>query len=501
MLFNNKIPSQHFSLWLFKTKENKVLLLASSISIIISFIWFKYIYPYPNFFPDSYQYIAAAIENRSIDYRPIGYTKFIKLIRVISSSHIFLVLIQYLMLQISVLYLLFTINYLLGVGKWVFRVLILCCIINPLLPHLSNFVSSDPLFTSLSLLWLTQLLWIIYRPTLGLVLSHALLLFMAFIVRYNALYYPAISIAIVLFAKTSLRIKSISLTSIGILLSLYIAFTQNQFKKMTGIVQFAPFSGWQLVANGLEAYSHTSLYPPVTVPSRFKKLHTLVNDYLDSLGKVNHRPEIETAPYYMWGDKSPILRYAGIANTQNINFDFQRWAAIAPFYTDYARLLIRRHPGLYIKYNIGSNLLFYIQPFTEYLGIYNTGKNNIHPLGVYWFQLKTNELKTYHKNSQIKITQVISSCNGFINLVLVLSFTCFMCIGGLTKCNAHSKSILIWMLIIWGGAMGFSILTSPIALRYQVFQIIITFILAVLLIAYIVQEYKTMCSTKTSPTV
>jgi hypothetical protein len=48
------------------------------------------------------------------------------------------------------------------------------------------------------------------------------------------------------------------------------------------------------------------------------------------------------------------------------------------------------------------------------------------------------------------------------------------------------------MLFTWICNLGFSILASPIVLRYLSFQIILTFIIEVLLLEFIVLEYKHM---------
>jgi hypothetical protein len=112
MLFQKAITTQSFSQWLWKDKENKRLLWLSSFVLVVSFTWLKILYPYPNFMPpDSYSYLEAANKNEFINIWPIGYSRFLRLVSSFSSSHMVLVVLQYLLLQTGLLYFLFTIRY------------------------------------------------------------------------------------------------------------------------------------------------------------------------------------------------------------------------------------------------------------------------------------------------------------------------------------------------------------------------------------------------------
>lgn len=459
------------------------------VSIIV-FIWHKIFYPLPNFFPDSYQYIAGAMENRAIDFRPIGYTKFLQLIHTISSSHIFLVWTQYLLLQLSQLYLLFTIRYLLNPGKWPFRILILLCLANPIILHVSNLVSSDALFTTLNLIWLTQLLWIVVRPDLRLILIHAVLLLMAFTVRYNAIYFPLISTLVIIWCGVSKKEKRIGLAFKFLLLGSFIGFTQMQFKKRTNIVQSTPFSGWQMAANALQAYSHVSPVNPESVPGRFKELQTLVNKYMDSIRRINHNPYFESSFFYMWDVRSPLLQYSKSVTSENYEHpEFKTWASMARPMSDYGFYLIETHPGAYLKYYLLPNMLLFNQPETEYLGWYNMGKPIVGPIVVKWFGLRSNEIRFTDKNPSLSFLSIISESIGPINIMLVIGFLVFLGMRGFGKCTVNSRRVLFIMLLFCIANSGFSIIASPIHLRYLSVQIIVTWVLVCLLLEFIVLEY------------
>src|SRR5688572_19471173 len=111
MLFTQTISPESFKAWIWKDAENRVLLKFSALTVVISFAWLKILYPYPNFMPpDSNSYLEAAFNNQFINLWAIGYSKFVRLVSSFTSSHFILVLIQYLLLQASVLYFLFTIR-------------------------------------------------------------------------------------------------------------------------------------------------------------------------------------------------------------------------------------------------------------------------------------------------------------------------------------------------------------------------------------------------------
>lgn len=489
MLFNERVSNQSFTKWLLNSRESRLLLLLSFIVIIFQFIVFKIAYPYPNFFPDSYDYIATAIENRSISYRPIGYSKFLRIVHFFSSSHLVLIAVQYILLQLTLVYLIFSIGYLFAPGKWTLRILLMCCITNPLVYHLSNLVSSDGLFTTLSLIWLTQLLRILSQPGRSLIISHGIILLLAFAVRYNALYYPLISIAVILSSQTTTKTKLIGIAFTLTLLGSFVIFTMLQFKKTTGVAQFAPFNGWITVVNALSVYYHIdSLDAPKSIPPKFQQLHQLVNKYVDSLYHIKHKKKYESASFFMWRKQSPLYQYLG--NKLTLNYyshpDFKQWVAIAPFYEEYGLLLIKKHPALYLKHHISKNLLTYNSPWIEYLGLYETWMGQeIQD----WF-----ETKSYTKSEapipQIKIIKYISLVHGFINPLLPLLFSTFLITTISSKKRYSRIRLLNWMMFIWISALAFTIVASYPSFRYLAFQFVLTFILDVLILDQLIKSLK-----------
>ena len=64
----------HFIL---KDRLNQKYLFIAAAAIIIQFIVFKALYPFGDYFTDSYSYISAAANHHEVGYRPLGYSRFL----------------------------------------------------------------------------------------------------------------------------------------------------------------------------------------------------------------------------------------------------------------------------------------------------------------------------------------------------------------------------------------------------------------------------------------
>jgi hypothetical protein len=500
MLFQQFVSDQPFKLWSFKDQENKHLLWLTLVVMIISFGWLKYLYPYPNFIPpDSYRYLDAAKNNDFINIWPIGYSKFLRLLSIFTRSHLALVILQYLLLIASVSYFLFTIRYLLSPGKWLFRITYVLSIGNPLLPHIANFVSSDCLFVILSLIWFAQLCWLLYKPTLNLILMHAAVLLLAFMVRYTAVWYPAFSIGIIIFSHIPRSIKWLGIGSISFLILAFIGCTQYEYKKRTNTIQFTAFGGWQIAANALYGYAYSPPIDPERAPYKFRELHTLVNQHMDSLRRLSKRPDQNIGVYYQWDYKSPLRVY----NKQKYKNDnktpfFTQWASMSPLYASYGRWLITKYPRPFIKYYAWPNLKRYYIPPSFFMGSYNLGKKKVDSVAVSWFGWQNDQLPTRTKDKTIYIMEVISKLLAIINPFFLLCSIIFIWSAGLKHCNKTSKQLLICTLLIWFSNTLFSVLSAPIELRYQIFPIVITIAFEALLISWVIKSYQTDSNKKGS---
>ncbi|WP_217602325.1 hypothetical protein [Chitinophaga sp. GbtcB8] len=311
-------PGTTFWQWTWYVRENRLYLLLSAGLILIQFIVFKSLFPNPNFLPESYAYLEMAAANKDISIWPVGYAKFLRLGSLFTHSATALVLFQYLLLQIFILYFIFTLTYFLRPGKIITALLFFIGVINPLLLHVSNLISSDALFTALSIGWATQLLWIMKGARLPLLIIHALLLLLVFTLSYNALYYPVISMVIIAISRSYILFKLAGNLLIFVFIGGYIIHTVKTYQRETG--------------NTLYMYTYTTPEAPAKIPPRLRPLHAVIR-HMDSLRQVK-----------VW-----------------------QWSAMAPLYGSYGAYAMRKYPGLYVKYYLLPNLITFYVPEEESL--------------------------------------------------------------------------------------------------------------------------------------
>lgn len=156
--------NENFSSFVLRERKNKLLLLIGISAAIIQLIILKVLFPFPDFISDSYNYIETAALHLNVNLWPVGYAKFLWLVHQINYSDTFLVCIQYLLLLSALLYFYYSIVYLYKPSPTNSSLLFIFLIFNPIFPYLSNCVLSDALFTAITILWITQLIWQINRP-------------------------------------------------------------------------------------------------------------------------------------------------------------------------------------------------------------------------------------------------------------------------------------------------------------------------------------------------
>ena len=196
-------PAPSFSNFVF-IEKGKYLLVAIP-ALIIQFVLFKLLYPFPDFISDSYSYIDTVLEHLSVNLWPIGYSRFIAALHASSPSDTFLVGVQFLLLEGALLLFFYTLLWFHRPAKNTSNILFVLLFFNPIFLYLSNCVLSDALFNTLSLLWWVQFIWMLHRPRIYQIFILAGLLYIAFTLRYTALYYPGL--AIVAFALSGFPLK------------------------------------------------------------------------------------------------------------------------------------------------------------------------------------------------------------------------------------------------------------------------------------------------------
>lgn len=480
-----------FKAFLFTNKRNRFILVIVFGLAIIQLSLFKYFYPYASFIhDDSFLYLETAYFNLDIHMHMIGYGKFLRLFSVFTHSDTALVIFQYLFIQCSALFFLFTLFYFYEPGRGIQIVLLCFILLNPLFLYLANMVSSDALFLAFSLIWFTLLLWIIKRPCSQIIVWHAVVLFVVFMIRYNALIYPFISSLAFLFSRLLLYKKIIGITLSVVLCGLFILYTGNRYRDLTGTWQYSPFSGWQLANNAMYAYRYVSSVDRKPVPVRFKALDEMIRAHFDSTRDVRKYPmeALQASTFYMWDRNLPLYKYRDLRfGDDSLSSDFKKWVSMGPFYKDYGLYIIKEYPSLYLRYFIWPNTVKYFKPPGEYLETYNGEKNYVRTIAQDWFRYKSSQVSTRYSNFKITMLDFYPIFTGIMNIVFLCSLISFIVLKELWDDLRFHKAVLL-VGTLWFLNAVFSILSTAAALRFMAFPIIIMSVFTSLMIDWLLKR-------------
>ncbi|WP_217602351.1 hypothetical protein [Chitinophaga sp. GbtcB8] len=484
-------PSETFGYFIWGNRQYRIILWIAAAAMVIQFGVFKYIYPYASYIHgDSFVYLNIAQQNLNIDAYLVGYGRFLRMFSVFGSSDLVLTAFQYLLLQGSALFLLFTLFYFNRPSRRVQHLLLAFMVLNPLFLGLANLISSDGLFVALSLSWFALLLWIMHRPNNIVMVCHALVVFAAFTVRYNALIYPGIALIAFLLSPQSWGQKMAG-AAVGIILcGLFVLYNGHQYKKLTGTWQYSPFSGWLMANNAMYAYRYVDSADRKPVPQRFKVLDNMIRTYFDSSRDVKTHPVegLIASTAYMWTPSLPLYVYRErLFKKDSRTSEVRKWASMGPLYGDYGRYIIRKYPLQYARYFLWPNVNKYYAPPLEFLETYNSGRDSVQPVAQQWFGYKSNKVKVRSKTFQAQLLGFYPIFSGIINVVMLCLLLCFVLLKGFREHTLFRKGVLmgggVWLL-----NAGFTIFASSAALRFQAFPILLTSTFTLLLLDWLWQK-------------
>jgi len=478
----NPLPSLIEYIW--GKPWGRTYCLTALVVFIIQFILFKLKYPFANYMPDSYYYLEAAYNNADVNIWPVAYSKFLRLISVFIHSDKFLIGFQYFFLQASTFVFLKTAVYFLQPGKAVRNTLFVFFLFSPIPLFISNYISADALFTGCSLLWASTLIWILYAPQRWQWFIHAVLLLACFTLRYNAIYYPFISVLVFILSRQSWK-RKLAGVGLGLLLVCFsFVYTSQKMLQVTGTQQFSGFGGWQLANNALYMYEHIPAAERKPVPTRFAKLEKMVQQHMDTLQKVKLTKEDSINSYfYLWSGRAPLVQYMTSEWKKDSTTPyFKRWASEAPLYLDYATFLIREYPWAYLKVFVLPNVVKFAAPPAEFMGIYNMGGDSVGQLAKDWFQYKSQKVKDHKaKNDQTAFTGWYSIFSALVNVLFIITMLGVLFVGRWKDLPIGFSKVIKFLCFIWLPNLGFSTLSSPIVLRYQLFPVLVCFSLTIIL--------------------
>ena len=440
--------------------------------IVGQLILFKLLYPFADYLPDSYGFIATAATHEGFDIWPVGYAWFLYGFHQLTHSDTALVVFQYLFLETAILLFFFTLLYPYSLSPIITQVLLVALVFNPLSLYVSNYIAGDALFATLSILWFTSLLWMLHRPRLWLLVPHGVLLVVAFTVRYEAIYYPLVSLVVFLLSPYTRNVRIAGLGVPVVVILIFVQYTRDEAYRLTGVHQLSVLTDWHSGNNALYMYEHIRV-DSTRIPYRAMPFHRMTQAYFDTLPDQWRGFTPRMGGIYLQHPHSPLKQYLTRYEHEHPDVPtIEHWGQVAPIFGIYATHLIKQHPLAYTRYYILPNTWNYFFPPLEHLATYNAGTPQVHPTAAQWFNYPS--------------TQVRAASTGLSSMALFLVPIFFLIIN-LTFLAAsiwftikrHWKhSPLIWPALtlaaaLWILTAGFNILTSPVALRHLLFPMII----------------------------
>jgi len=457
-------------------------------AIIVQFTIFKICYPFADYFNDSYTYIDSAANHHAMSVRPIGYSRFLELVHLITTSDTMVVFLQYLIMQLGALLLFFTVRYFFPLpkkaGNWLFGILLF----NPVILYISNYISSDAIFVGFCLFWFVTLIWLINRPRWIQLVPLAGLLFIVFSVRYAALYLPAVALLALALSRRNWLFK---LTGVAVtVLPLFIEYQRIKAvtKKETGTAVFSAFSGWVAANNALHIYPYVKVQNEDISSPQGKALNQIVKQYFDTVSS-SELPYPRVMVTYLWSSTSPLKTYMReVEKQKKLNEYFESWHAVAPVFLQYSSQLVRQHPMAYVRYFMLPNAKVYCVPPLESLLSYNEMRTTVDSTAIKWFHYKSERVSSLNPTIQGKILSPVPWLNLFVNIIF-----CVLLIYVLIKRRQYALSPALTRTLLLAGAFWiinfcFSTYAAPIVFRFLLFPVIIYSTFSVVMINVILSR-------------
>jgi hypothetical protein len=448
--------------------------------MLVQFVLFKLAYPFPDFFSDSYSYIGAARDHLDVNIWPIGYSKFLALFHWFTASATALVAFQYFSFVFAALYFFRTTVSLYSPGRNTRIILRFFLFFNPLFLYLANCIASDMLFLTMSLAWLAQLLQTLHRPRLYQPFLQAFLLLSLFAFRYNAMIYPLVTAVVYIFSSQKVWIKLLGILAGPALILPFIVFSSLAAKRLVGVAQFPPiFGGWQWANNAL--YIREYVYVDTT------KLPTQETMELDRMAMAFFRAAPAdrrdltsyTANFFIRENGAPLKQY--FIKHRGKNEDIVAdWGKAGTVFDQYGKYIIRRNPLAFARYFMLLNAWDYFIPPLEKFEVYNTGQDRIRSTGQIWFQYSSPNVWAISKTLQ----GTLLVWAPILFLVLNLYFAGALSMLLWRKRWRDTSSLFQQTQLVTTCFLSlnffFSIFTTMIVLRYELFAMIVLLTFAML---------------------
>jgi hypothetical protein len=447
----------------------------------VEWLLFKVYYPYADFFTDSYSYIETAAQGDAVGYRPLGYSLFLRLVHAVSTSDTAVVTLQYALVQGACLGLFVTLVKRYAIPATAARVLLAGLLLNPTIPYLCNYISSDALFLGLSLIWLTLLMGLLREPTWWRLWLQLVLLFAIFNLRFVALFYPAVAALcfLLLRRKGSLAYKLTGvICSIGVVLACSSWIKRVTYRE-TGAATFSAFSGWQIANNVMNMYPFIQADTAGLPTPECRELASDIGAFFTETGPVLRAKGAISTTEYMWSHSSPLHQFMDSLRRRQKTDYFRAWNRVAPIFSEYSYYMIRRHPVAYMRYygwpSAGS---FFLAPL-DVFAVYNEGKKTIDPVACSWFRYTRNRPRVWSATVQARLLAPMPLVGLLLYVLFPVTALAFL---WSRRCRVSHPLFTGALELVAAYLLAntiFSIFASPSVFRYQLLPMILLFVFSV----------------------
>lgn len=471
---NKKDPAHiPFRDYLFAEKKTFCLIILGLM--LLQFFVFKLLYPYPDLFSDSYSYISAADHHFDVNIWPIGYSRLLALFHWFTYSGTALIFFQYLVFSFAGLYFYLTITYFYPPGKITRSVLCLFLFFNPLFLYLTNYVTSDMLFVSLSTIWLTQMIWVLNRPRMHQVFVQAGLLFILFTFRYNSMIYPIIAAGVFFLSKQKAWVKAIGILSGPIPIMLFIFWSSHAAKEMTGTAQFPPIlGGWQWGNNAMYIRAYIDEDSTAFPTRETAELDRIARRYFSQPSRPQDRLADHVGNFFIQIQEAPLKQYMSKHYKPKTEYaSIMAWGKSAVIFDQYGKFVIRRHPLAFARYFMFMNSKNYFIPPLEKLEVYNMGEDQMWSTGQVWFHYHDPSMWCISQTAQATLLALFPVFFFLLNIYYAIGLFLFIRRGGFRRTTKPVQYTIGTITVFLALNAAFSIFANIIALRYQIFPMLV----------------------------
>ncbi len=443
--------------------QHRLIALAYLVATVC-YVAMKYCFPLPDFFSDSFSYIAAATVGMPVSYRPTGYSDFLRLAHTISVPGNSVVLMQYALSFLGILFFFFSVDYLYRLQQKLRVIILLVLVANPLLVIQTNLISSDSLFCTVTIVWFTLCLWLVSKPSWWLFGLQLIVLYICFQIRYTAIFYPVVACISFLISHGRLVFRVIGSLCTILLVFVHVDRQMDIIEKDFNVRIYSGFSGWQLANNVLCYYNKISVDPGMLPTEETKRIDSCIKEHINDI-----RPFEQVNTEYLWDRHSPLKQYLAGRQKRTGHHYFYEWMNAGKDLSDYSRFLIKANPGAYIRYFMVPNFNNCILPHAEALSEYNNWNTILTPDAQLWFRFRSDRLYCRYPGLQKKISTPYPIVWAVLNLVNLMVIVCAL--FAVFRFRRHLPAPVTRLVVMWSVFylcyILFSTFATIVLLRYM----------------------------------